>query len=91
MFELKQLRVHPKWQAMLRAAGLLNIESVVEREFDWFEAPNRRRGGWSGVMPISRRNSSPPHKKGSSVKCGVRQRFEDFRCSRKTTRLKEMD
>ena len=24
----------------------------LQREFDWFEAPNRRRGGWSGVTRL---------------------------------------
>jgi len=39
-------------EAQLTEAGLLDIESVSQREFDWFEAPNRRRGGWSGVSRI---------------------------------------
>lgn len=36
----------------MRDAGLPDIESVLTRSFDWFEAPNRRRGGWSGVSHI---------------------------------------
>jgi hypothetical protein len=52
MFKLKKLWVSPKLQPTLEEAGLLNIEEVSQREFDWFEAPNRRRGGWSGVSRI---------------------------------------
>ena len=52
MLQVKQRRVCPRFQPMLRSAGLLDIECVAKREFDWFEAPNRRRGGWSGVSRI---------------------------------------
>ena len=52
MFKLKQQWVSPESEPILKSAGLLDIESVSEREFDWFEAPNRRRGGWSGVSRI---------------------------------------
>lgn len=49
MFQTKQQWVAPKWKNALEKTGLLNIEAVAKREFEWFEAPNRRRGGWSGV------------------------------------------
>ncbi len=52
MFQTNQLEVSEDWHNALEAAGLLNIEAVTEREFDWFEAPNKRRGGWSGVTRI---------------------------------------
>ena len=52
MFKLEQLWTSPDWKALLNETGLLNIESVSQREFDWFEEPNRRRGGWSGVSRI---------------------------------------
>jgi hypothetical protein len=52
MFKLKQYWVSPELKPILKSAGLLDIESVSQREFDWFEAPNRRRGGWSGVSKI---------------------------------------
>lgn len=52
MFKLKQQWVSPELEPILESAGLLDIESVSQREFDWFEAPNRRRGGWSGVSKI---------------------------------------
>jgi hypothetical protein len=52
MFKIKKTWVAPEWETALKDAGLLDIESVAKREFDWFEAPNRRRGGWSGVTRI---------------------------------------
>ena len=52
MFKIKKLWIASDWESTLRDAGLLDIESVSKREFDWFEAPNRRRGGWSGVTRL---------------------------------------
>lgn len=52
MFQTTYLKTNPDWEEPLRAAGLLDLETVTQREFDWFEAPNRRRGGWSGVTRI---------------------------------------
>lgn len=52
MFKTETLDVASDWRGALDAAGLLNIQAVTEREFDWFEAPNKRRGGWSGVTRI---------------------------------------
>lgn len=52
MFKIKEKWISPKWERALKDAGLLDIESVSAREFDWFEAPNRRRGGWSGVTRL---------------------------------------
>jgi len=52
MFKIKKQWIAPEWESTLRDAGLLDIESVSKREFDWFEAPNRRHGGWSGVTRI---------------------------------------
>ena len=37
------------WEALARAGGLGDFESVWNLEIGWFEAPNERRGGWSGV------------------------------------------
>jgi hypothetical protein len=37
------------WEAVARANGLDNFESVWKLDIGWFEAPNERRGGWSGV------------------------------------------
>lgn len=52
MFKIKQQWIAPEWEDALKQADLLDIESVSKREFDWFEAPNRRRGGWSGVTRL---------------------------------------
>lgn len=52
MFKLQRLWHHPNWECWLCSADLLDIESVAKRDFDWFEAPNKRRGGWSGVTRL---------------------------------------
>lgn len=52
MFKIKQQWIAPEWESALKKADLLNIEALTTREFDWFEEPNRRRGGWSGVTRI---------------------------------------
>lgn len=52
MFRIRELWFHKKWEANLRLAHLLDIESVAHRDLDWFEAPNKRRGGWSGVSRL---------------------------------------
>ena len=40
------------WLDIFRRNGLGDFESVWEREVEWFEEPNRRRGGWSGVARV---------------------------------------
>ena len=40
------------WEEVLFAAGLGGFEALWDLEADWFEPPNRDRGGWSGVMRI---------------------------------------
>jgi len=52
MFKIESKWVAPQWETALNAADLLDIQSVANSEFDWFEAPNKRRGGWSGVTRI---------------------------------------
>jgi len=52
MFKIKQQWIAPEWEDALKNADLLDIEALTTREFDWFEEPNRRRGGWSGVTRI---------------------------------------
>ena len=52
MFKIKKKWTSPEWENALKDADLLDIEAVSKREFDWFETPNRRRGGWSGVTRI---------------------------------------
>jgi hypothetical protein len=38
------------WQAVLEHNKLADYASLWALEADWFEAPNHRRGGWSGVV-----------------------------------------
>jgi hypothetical protein len=52
MFNIQKTWIAPEWERSLKDADLLDIESVSKREFNWFEEPNRRRGGWSGVTRI---------------------------------------
>lgn len=52
MFKQEKLWVAPAWEALLSNAGLLDIEALTTRELDWFEQPNKRMGGWSGVSRI---------------------------------------
>ena len=40
------------WKEALHAAGLDGFDALWNLEADWFEPPNRRRGGWSGVARI---------------------------------------
>ncbi|MGB5717250.1 MAG: lipopolysaccharide kinase InaA family protein, partial [Gammaproteobacteria bacterium] len=37
------------WPAMAAANGLDSFESIWALDIGWFEEPNQRRGGWSGV------------------------------------------
>lgn len=37
------------WRSVLAYNGLLDFNALWQLEAPWFEAPNRRRGGWSGV------------------------------------------
>ena len=41
--------VAPEWIDTLRANSLLEFEDLWRLDIGWFEPPNRRRGGWSGV------------------------------------------
>lgn len=38
-----------RWRAILQHNNLDSFESLWALEAGWFEAPNQRRGGWSGV------------------------------------------
>ena len=41
--------VNEKWRATLAHNGLADFDSLWNLDASWFEEPNRRRGGWSGV------------------------------------------
>ena len=40
------------WQTILAANNLDNFDALWDLKTDWFEPPNIRRGGWSGVVKI---------------------------------------
>jgi hypothetical protein len=40
------------WPAMAAASGLGSFESIWALDIGWFEPPNVRRGGWSGVSRL---------------------------------------
>lgn len=41
--------VNERWRAILAHNGLSGFDDLWKLEARWFEEPNRRRGGWSGV------------------------------------------
>jgi len=41
------------WKKLLQLNSLDSFDSIWELEAGWFEEPNQRRGGWSGVSRIS--------------------------------------
>lgn len=43
------------WRGVLELNGLRSFEDFWGLKADWFEAPNERRGGWSGVARIELR------------------------------------
>lgn len=44
--------VTPEWEHILRFNDLDGFNGLWELKADWFEPPNERRGGWSGVARI---------------------------------------
>ncbi|MBL1320454.1 MAG: lipopolysaccharide kinase [Methylophaga sp.] len=40
------------WQKILAANNLESFDALWELKTEWFEAPNIRRGGWSGVIKL---------------------------------------
>jgi hypothetical protein len=40
------------WLAVASAAGLDDFETIWQQDIGWFEEPNQRRGGWSGVSRL---------------------------------------
>ncbi len=43
----------PEWRPVFEENGLGTFESLWNLEADWFEPPNHRRGGWSGVARVA--------------------------------------
>ncbi len=52
--QLKTMRdyVANDWESLAAANGLDSFESVWSLDIGWFEEPNVRRGGWSGVSRL---------------------------------------
>lgn len=44
--------INAHWSALLKANELADFEQLWDLKADWFEPPNHRRGGWSGVSRI---------------------------------------
>lgn len=44
-----QSTISPQYQALLQQHHLASFEQLWHYQGDWFEPPNRERGGWSGV------------------------------------------
>ena len=41
--------INERWRTILVHNGLGNFDTIWELKAEWFEEPNHRRGGWSGV------------------------------------------
>ena len=41
--------INERWRAILAFNGLNDFDAIWKHEAAWFEEPNQRRGGWSGV------------------------------------------
>src|SRR5262245_51551526 len=44
--------VHPAWRDLLVWNDLRTFDDFWNRSGEWFEPPNHRRGGWSGVAVL---------------------------------------
>jgi hypothetical protein len=52
-----------KWQEILSHNDLDSFEKLWALQLEWFEEPNQRRGGWSGVSrcDLNYQTSGEPH------------------------------
>ena len=41
--------INERWRPILAHNGLTSFDALWKLKADWFEEPNQRRGGWSGV------------------------------------------
>ncbi|NNM59291.1 MAG: hypothetical protein HKM04_05700 [Legionellales bacterium] len=48
--------INNSWEPILKANNLDSFEKLWEIKADWFEPPNKRRGGWSGVSRLELAN-----------------------------------
>lgn len=49
--------IDENWKEILQANGLLDFDTLWQLDVGWFEPPNKRRGGWSGVSQTSLKQS----------------------------------
>ena len=73
--------LNQRWADVLRNNGLTDFDALWNLDIGWFEAPNRRRGGWSGV---SRCELSVPAQASAGV---FLKRQENHACGRRTMQL----
>lgn len=52
MIKNKNSYLNPDWLRLLRHNCLDDFDLLWSLEHEWFEEPNRRRGGWSGVCRL---------------------------------------
>jgi len=54
--------IHKDWLSTFEKTGLLDFESIWSLEKNWFEPPNARRDGWSGVSCVKVKVSDQEYK-----------------------------
>ena len=52
--------INNDWKELLEFNHLVKFEDIWNLKADWFEEPNVRRGGWSGVCKISLKQKDGP-------------------------------
>lgn len=55
---MKTLYIAPEHQPLLALHGVDYFEAMWDMSVDWFEEPNQRRGGWSGVGRVQLKNQA---------------------------------
>ena len=70
------LFINPQHQALLSSNGLGDFETLWNAKIAWFEEPNERRGGWSGVGRLTLKVSD-----GNDVHVFVKKQQSHGRCT----------
>jgi hypothetical protein len=52
--------IAPEYLALLQSNQLDSFERLWHHQVDWFEPPNHRRGGWSGVAKVQLKEHGQP-------------------------------
>lgn len=55
---MKTLYIAPEYHPLLALHGIDCFEAMWDMPVDWFEEPNQRRGGWSGVGRVQLENQA---------------------------------